>query len=106
LSNFLTSTVLSLKSSSKRALMPILPKSSPSAAAADWTMVNADQPVAPDISSRLAGNAYLIRWKISHTPRKPAAEGAVTVRNPRGLAWQLYPDVAAVTASVDSHGDF
>ena len=75
------------------------------AAAADWTMVNADHSIAPDIGCRLTGNAYLVRWKIGRTPCEPATEGAVTVCNPLGLVWQFDPHVAAVAASLNAHND-
>ncbi|HXH00373.1 MAG TPA: hypothetical protein VNI79_08180 [Sphingomicrobium sp.] len=53
---------------------------------ANWTMVNADHSIAPDIGFRLAGNAHLARREISHTPRKPTTKGTVTVCNPLRLA--------------------
>ena len=87
-------------------LAEVLPKRLPvRSAAADWTMVNADHSIAPDIGCRLARNAYLVRRKISHTPCEPTTEGAVTVGNPLGIAWQLYPNLAAVTASLNAHSD-
>lgn len=87
-------------------LAEVLPKSLPvGAAAADRAMMNADHSIAPDIGRRLAGNAYLIRREIGDTPCEPAAEGAIAVCNPLGLAWQLDLNVAAVTASVNAHGD-
>ena len=75
------------------------------AAATDWTVVNADHAIAPDIGSRPARYAYLVWWKISDAPCEPATQGAVAVCDPRGLAWQFYPHLAAVTASVDHRGD-
>ena len=75
------------------------------AAAADRTVVNADHSIAPDIGCRLTCYAYLVRREIGHTPGKPATERAITVCDPRGLAWQLYPNVAAVTASLNAHCD-
>ena len=74
-------------------------------AAAGGAVVDADHPIAPDIGDRLAQDAHLVRWEIGDPPREPATEGAVAVRNPRGSARQLHPHVAAMTASVDSHGD-
>lgn len=84
----------------------VFPKRLPvGSAAADRAVVNADHSIAPDIGRRLAGNAYLIRREIGDTPCEPAAEGAIAVCNPLGLAWQLDLNVAAVTASVNAHGD-
>ena len=69
-------------------LAEVLPKRLPvCATAADWTVVDADHSITPDIGRRLARNAHLVRREIGDTPCEPTTERAVTVRNPRGLAW-------------------
>lgn len=73
-------------------------------AAADYAVVNADHPIAPDIGCRLTRNAHLIWREICDPPCKLATEGAVAVCDPRRRAWRLYADLAAMTASVDGHG--
>lgn len=74
------------------------------ATAADRAVMNANHSIPPDIGCRLARNCYLVRRIICDTPREPAAERAVTVCDPRRLAWQLYLHVAAMTAPVNTHG--
>ena len=87
-------------------LAEVFPKRLPvGSAAADWTVVNANHSIAPHIGFRLARNAHLVRRKIGHSPCEPTTEGAVTVCNPRRLAWQLYSDVAAVAASLNGHSN-
>ena len=75
------------------------------AAAADRAVVDADHPITPDKSGRLAGNAHVFGRKIRDPPRQPMAKRAIALRHPRRHAGHLDPHIAAVTASLNAHGD-
>jgi hypothetical protein len=85
-------------------LAKILAKRLPmSAAAAHWTMVNTDHVIAPDIGDGFTGYVNIGRRVISGAPGSSPTERAITIRHPSRQARQLYPHVAAVTASFDGH---
>lgn len=75
------------------------------AAPADRAMVDADHAIAPDVGDGLAGHAHVVRRIISDALGGPATERAVAVRDPCRRSRHLDPHGAAMTASLNSHGD-